>query len=94
VLTGIAQARTEIARVKAILRAAGAAAVDHPDDVAHERWAPAAASAPLTPEERENRRAMLDKVRLTWIEGVVHRTIMAGPHPGLVAWNRPLQRLL
>jgi hypothetical protein len=32
-------------------------------------------SPPLTPEERENRRAMLDKVRLTWIEGVLQQSL-------------------
>ena len=29
---------------------------------------------------------------LAWIEGVVHRTIMAGVRTRLVAWNRPLRR--
>ncbi len=46
-------------------------------------------SAPLTPEERENRRAMLDKVRLTWIEACC--TSRSGRKPASICRLLPSQ---
>jgi eukaryotic-like serine/threonine-protein kinase len=74
---GILEARAAIARIKTMLRSAGVAVADHPDDVtpAHERAAPATLSTRLSREERENRRVMLGKVRSTWIAGVLHKSL-------------------
>src|SRR5262245_50678761 len=73
VLIDIQEARSTIARMKEQLRADGVAVEDEPNDAVQ----PAAVAAllRLSPQEQRNRRAMLAKVKTTWIEGLLEQSL-------------------
>lgn len=73
VINGIAEAQSAIRDIKEQLRAADAPVGDEPNDNAR----PAASAAPtrLSPQEQRNRRAMLQKVKIIWIDGLLEQSL-------------------
>ncbi len=72
IASGIDEARAEIVQIKAVLRENGVTVADHVND----RPASGVLVSRLPEKERCNRLAMIEKVRLAWIEGVLKKSLL------------------
>jgi eukaryotic-like serine/threonine-protein kinase len=67
---GISEARAQIAQLKTALRGAGVVVENEPNDEIHQSPA-----TPLDRQQQRNRRAMLEKVKTIWINGLLEQSL-------------------